>query len=150
MSLAKLVLDSLKPQECKRLCLREPLPVAYVPKKDEVQEEVFKMKNLQIKMSIKKDTTLTFPKEAFLMHVTGVLDTIKKCGHFKDYVDAQAAYIEQKEAVMSAKTSLALLDRASKGSRKSRRNSKKAKEAKAKSKEAGGATEVPENPMRVS
>jgi hypothetical protein len=61
MSLAKLVLDSLKPPECKRLRLSEPPPVAYVPKKDEVQEEVFKMKNLQIKTSIKKNTTLNFP-----------------------------------------------------------------------------------------
>jgi hypothetical protein len=61
MSLAKLVPDGLKPQECKRLCLREPPPVPYVPKKDEVQEEVSKIKNLQINMSIKKDTTLNFP-----------------------------------------------------------------------------------------
>jgi hypothetical protein len=61
MSLAKLVLDVLKLQESKRLCLREPSPVPYVPKKDEVQEEVSKMKNLQIKTSIKKDTTLNFP-----------------------------------------------------------------------------------------
>jgi hypothetical protein len=72
MSLAKLVPDGLKPQECKRLRLREPPPVPYVPKKDEVQEEVSKMKNLQIKMSIEKDTTLNFlvwynngTKEAF-------------------------------------------------------------------------------------
>jgi hypothetical protein len=73
MSLAKLVPDGLRPQECKRLHLREPPPVLYVPEKDEVQEEVSKMKNLQIKTSIKKDTTLNFPdwydnrtKEAFL------------------------------------------------------------------------------------
>ncbi len=49
------------------------------------------MKNLQMKMSTKKDTTLNFPmwynnrtKEAFLMHVTVALDGIKKHGHFKD------------------------------------------------------------------
>jgi hypothetical protein len=61
MSLAKSVPDELKPQECKRLRLREPPPVPYVPEKDEIQEEVSKMKNLQIKTSIKKDTTLNFP-----------------------------------------------------------------------------------------
>jgi hypothetical protein len=62
-----------------------------VPKKDEVQEEVSKMKNLQIKTSIEKDITLNFPvwydngtKEAFLMHVMAVLAVIKKRGHFKD------------------------------------------------------------------
>jgi hypothetical protein len=46
MSLAKSVPDGLKPQECKRLRLREPPPVPSVPEKDEVQEEVSKMKNL--------------------------------------------------------------------------------------------------------
>jgi hypothetical protein len=45
MSLAKLVPNSLKPQECKRLRLREPPPVPYMPEKAEVQEEVSKMKN---------------------------------------------------------------------------------------------------------
>jgi hypothetical protein len=66
--------------------------------KDEVQEEVSKMMNLQIKMSIKKDTNLNFPvwydngtKEALFMHVMVVLDAIKKRGHFKDYKNAQKA-----------------------------------------------------------
>jgi hypothetical protein len=84
------------------------------------------------------------------MHVMAVLDAIKKRGHFKDYNEAQAAYVEQKEAVKSAKTSQALLDRASKGSEKLRKNLKKAKEAEAKSKEANGATEVPKDPMRAT
>jgi hypothetical protein len=77
-----------------------------MPVKDEAQEEVSKMRNLQIKTSIKKDTTLNFSvwhnngtKEAFLTHVTAVLDAIKKRGHFKDYKKAQKAYVEQKEAV---------------------------------------------------
>jgi hypothetical protein len=74
MSLAKLVPDSLKPQECKRLRLQEPLTVPYVPEKDEVQEEVSKMKNLKIKTLIKKDTippstfpcgTITGPRKLF-------------------------------------------------------------------------------------
>jgi hypothetical protein len=162
MSLAKLVPDGLKPEECKRLRLPEPPPVPYVPMKDEVQEEVSKMKNLQIKTSIKKDTTLNFPvwynngtKEAFFMHVMGVLDPIKKRGHFKDYDNAQKAYVEQKEAVKSVKACLALLDGTSEGSEKLSKKSKKAKEAKAKakeaeakSKEADGATMVPKVLMK--
>ncbi len=77
-----------------------------VPEKDEVQEEVSKMKNLQLKTSIDKDTTLNFPvwygngtKETMLMLLTVTLDAIKKRGHFKAYNEAQAAYVEQKEMV---------------------------------------------------
>jgi hypothetical protein len=117
MSLAKSVPDGFKPQECKRLCLCEPLPIPFVPVKDEVQEEVSKMRNLQIKTSIEKDTTLNFPvwhnnwtKEAFLMHVMVVLDAIKKCGHFKDYKKTQKAYVEHTQVAKSAKASLALLN----------------------------------------
>jgi hypothetical protein len=137
MSLTKLVPDSLRPQECKRLRLREPPPVPYVPEKDEVQEEVSKMKHLQIKMSIEKDTNLKFPvwydngtKEAFLMHVTAVLDVIKNRSHFKDYMDAQKECVEQKEAVRSAPAGLALLDGAS-DTRNLGKKTKKTKEAKA-------------------
>ncbi len=36
MSLLKSVPNGLKPQDCKRTKLREPLPVPYVPTKDEV------------------------------------------------------------------------------------------------------------------
>jgi hypothetical protein len=56
--------------------------------KDEVQEEVVKMRNLQIKTLLEKDMTLNFlvwhkngTREAFLKHVTSVLDAIT----FKDY-----------------------------------------------------------------
>jgi hypothetical protein len=91
MSLAKSVPEGLKPQECERTKLREPLPVPYVPTKDEVQEEIAKLRNLEIKTTIEKDTTLNFlvwhengTREAFLMHVTALLDAIKKCGHFLD------------------------------------------------------------------
>ncbi len=92
MSLTKSVPDRLKPQEfeCTKLC--EPPPIPYIPKKDEVQEEVARLRNLQIKTLLEKDTTLNFPvwhkngtQEAFLMHVTAVLDAIKMHGHFKDY-----------------------------------------------------------------
>jgi hypothetical protein len=39
----------------------------------------------------------------------------RKHGHFKAYDEAQAANVEQKEAVKLAKSSLSLLDGASKG-----------------------------------
>ncbi len=99
MSLLKFVPEGLKPQECKRTKLREPLPVPYIPRKDEVQEEVSRLRNLEIKTAIKKDTTLNFPvwqengtREAFLMHVMGVLDAIKKCGHFYNYKKAKVVH----------------------------------------------------------
>ncbi len=66
---------------------------------------------------LKKDTTLNFPvwhengtREAFLMHVTAVLDAMKKCGHFKDYDRARKAYEEAMKAAESAEAGLALLE----------------------------------------
>ncbi len=74
MSLLKSVPEGLKPRECKRTKLSEPPPVPYVPMKDEVQEEVSRLRNLKIKTMIEEDTTLNFPVwqengmwEAFLM-----------------------------------------------------------------------------------
>jgi hypothetical protein len=52
--------------------------------------------------------------------------------------------------VKSAKAGLALLDGTSKGSGKSSKKLKKAKEAEAKSKEANGATEVPEDLVKAN
>jgi hypothetical protein len=76
--------EGLNPRQCKQTKLREPPPVPYIPKKNKVQEEVVKLCQLQIKTSLEKDTTLKFPlwqengtREAFLMHVTAVLDVIK-------------------------------------------------------------------------
>jgi hypothetical protein len=108
MSLLKSVPDGLKHQESKRTKLREPPPVPYVATKDEVQDEVAKLRNLEIKTTIKKDTTLNIPvwhkngtRKAFLMHVITVLDAIKKRGHFHDYKKAEKAYDETKKAVES-------------------------------------------------
>jgi hypothetical protein len=61
MSLAKSVPGRLKPQECERIKLHETLPIPYIPEKDEVQEEVARLRNLQIKTLLEKDTTLNFP-----------------------------------------------------------------------------------------
>jgi hypothetical protein len=169
MIFAKSVPDGLHSQECKQTKLCEPTPVPYVPIKDEVQEEVSKMSNLQIKTLLEKDTTLNFlvwhknwTRESFLMHVTAVLDAIKKRGHFKDYQKAQKAYVEAKQVVELARAGLALLDGTSGGPRK---NCKKkalakakeaAKEAKAKTpetkaetKEAKGATKVTKDTMKA-
>jgi hypothetical protein len=52
MSLLMSVPEGLKPRECKRTKLREPLPVPYVPTKDEVQEEVARLRNLEIKIVV--------------------------------------------------------------------------------------------------
>ncbi len=110
MSLSKSVPEGLKPQECERTKLREPPPVPYVPTKDEVQEEVAKLRNLEIKTTIEKETTLNFPVwhengtcKAFLMHVMVVLDAIKKHGHFHNYKKAEKAHDEAESAVESAR-----------------------------------------------
>jgi hypothetical protein len=138
MSLAKLIPEGLKPQECECMKLCELPPVPYMLVKDEVQEEVAKMNNLQIKTSLEKDTTLNFPvwhkngtREAFLMHVTVVLDAIKKRGTFKDYDKAQKAHVEAKKVVELVEAGLALFDGTSAGSKKNCKNKAlaKAKEA---------------------
>ncbi len=91
MGLLKSVPEGLKPRKCKRVKLCEPPPVLYVPTKDKVQDEVVKLRNLEIKTTIEKDMTLNFQvwhkngtRKAFLMHVTAVLNAIKKRGHFYD------------------------------------------------------------------
>ncbi len=65
------------------------------------------------------------------MHVTAVLEAMKKCGHFKDYDRAQKAYEEAKKATESAEAGLALLEGTSAGT-----TSKRMKKALAKAKEA--------------
>ncbi len=91
MSISKSVPEGLNPRKCKQTKLRKPPPVPYILKKDKVQEEVAKLRQLQIKTSLEKDTTLNFPVwqengtcEAFLMCMTVVLDAMKKRGHFND------------------------------------------------------------------
>ncbi len=165
MSLAKSVPDGLKPQECERTKLREPPPVPYVPTKDAVQEEVAKSRNLEIKTTIEKDTTLNFPvwhkngtQEAFLMHVMAVLDAIKKRGTFKDYKKAEQAYVEANKAAELTEAGLALLNGTSAGSKKNckKKAPAKAKEALAKAqetksefKEAEEATKVTEDSIKA-
>jgi hypothetical protein len=88
-----------------------------MPTNDEVQEEVAKLRNLKIKTTIEKDATLNFPvwhenetRKAFLMHMTVVLDAIKKRGTFKDYKKAQKAYVEANKAAELAEAGLTLLN----------------------------------------
>jgi hypothetical protein len=118
MSMSKMVPEGLKPKECKRVKLLEPPPVPYMPEKDKVQDEVSKKRNMEIKTTIKKDATLNFPvwqengtHEGFLMHVTAVLNTIKKCGHFEDHDKAAYAYEKARKASESARAGLALLSK---------------------------------------
>ncbi len=54
MSMSKMVPDGLKPRECERIKLREPPPVPYVPEKDKVQDEVSKMRNMEIKLKLRR------------------------------------------------------------------------------------------------
>jgi hypothetical protein len=65
------------------------------------------------------------------MHVTVVLDTMKKCGHFNNYDRAQKAYEEATKAAESAEAGLALLKGTSAWT-----TSKRKKKALAKAKEA--------------
>ncbi len=113
----KTVPDELKARECKQIKLREPPPVPYVPVKDEVQDEVARMRSMEIKTTIEKDTTLNFSVwqnngtcKAFLMHVIAVIDAIKKCGHLDDYEKAAQEYEKAKEAVESTRAGLSLLE----------------------------------------
>jgi hypothetical protein len=135
MSLLKSVPEGLKPHECKRIKLREPPPVPYVPTKDEVQDELAKLRNLEIKTTIEKDTTLNFPvwhkngtREAFLMHVTAVLNAIKKRGHFNNYKKAVKDHKESRKADESARAALSLFDGT--GAKAKRLRKKTTKEAK--------------------
>ncbi len=128
MSMSKMVPDGLKPREWERIKLREPPPVPYMPEKDEVQDEVFKMINMEIKTQIEKDTTLNFPiwqekgtHKAFLMHVTAVLDAIKKRGHFVDYDKAAFKYEEASKAIASARDGLSLLEESAKKASKEKK-----------------------------
>jgi hypothetical protein len=137
MSLVKSVPEGLKPRECKRTKIREPSPVPYVLDKDEVQEEVAKLRSLKIKTTLKKDTTLNFlvwhkngTQEEFLMHVMAVLDAIKKHGTFKNYEKAQKAYVEAKKAAELVEAGVALLNCTSTGSKKNRKKKALAKSKK--------------------
>jgi hypothetical protein len=72
-------------------------------------------------MTIEKDTTLNCPvwqengtREGFLMHVTAVLDAIKKHGHYEDYNKAAFKYKEASKAIASARAGLSLLEESKK------------------------------------
>jgi hypothetical protein len=120
----------------KRFALQELPPVPYVSEKDPVQEMVSALKSDQsLKTTIGEDTELrisilhTGRHEAFLMHVSTALNTIKKWCTFKAYKEAIEAYVEQRKAVKQVKFALALLMApAIKGKKTSKKSSKKASE----------------------
>jgi hypothetical protein len=141
MSLSKCIPKGLNLRECKHTKLFKPPPVPYIPEKDKVQEDVSKLRQLQIKTSLKKDTTLNFAVwqengtcEAFLMHVMAVLDAMKKRGHFDNYNKAYKAHEEAAKAAESVEAGLALLEGTSK--KISERRMKKLAKAKKATKEA--------------
>ncbi len=124
------------------------------------------MRNLEIKTTIEKDTTLNFPvwhknktREAFLMHVAAELDAIKKRGYFLDYKKAdEKVHKEAKKAVESARAGQSLLDGTKMKSK--RFHKKKAREAaekalakaqdsKSEAREAKEASKVKDNSMKV-
>jgi hypothetical protein len=123
------------------------------------------LKNLKIKTPIEKDTTLNFPvwhkngtREAFLMHVTAVLDAVKKHGHFNDYEKAQKAYVEATKAAELAEAGLALLDGTYTGPKKNCKKKAlaktkealaKAQESKSEAKEAEKVTEITNDTMKA-
>ncbi len=139
MSMLKTVPDGLKARECERIKPREPPPVPYVPVKDEVQDEVERMRSMEIKTTIKKDALLNFSVwqengtcKAFLMHVTAIIDAIKKRGHLDDYKKAAWEYHKAKEAVESARAGPSLLEESvRKSSKKKTKEGKKVAPAKA-------------------
>jgi hypothetical protein len=152
MSMSKMVPDGLKPRECERIKLREPPPVPYMPEKDKVQDEVSKMRNMEIKTHIEKDTTLKFPiwqengtRKGFLMHVTAVLDAIEKRGHFEDYDKVAYTSNKAKKASESARAGLALLKEGKELPKKLTKT--KAKEAK---KEAATKAPDPKAPAKAT
>jgi hypothetical protein len=134
MSLSKSVPEGLKPRKCKHIKLCEPPPVPYVPMKDKVQDEVVKLRNLRIKTTIEEDTTLNFQvwckngtRKAFLMHITAVLNVIKKRGHFYNYEKAAKDHKESTKAVESARAALSLFDGPGAKAKKSRKKVKEVK-----------------------
>ncbi len=168
MSLSKSVPKGLNPRECKPTKLCKPPPVPYIPEKDKVQEDVSNLCQLQIKTSLKKDTTLNFAvwqengtREAFLMHVTAVLDAMKKRGHFNDYDKAYKAHEEAAKAAELAEVGLALLEGTSekisehrmkklaKAKKATKEALKKAQETKPVPREAVVAAIAPEDSMKA-
>jgi hypothetical protein len=123
------------------------------------------LRNLEIKTTIKKGTTLNFPvwhengmQEAFLMHVTAVLDAIKKRGHFNDYKKTEKVHKEARKAVESTRAGLALLDGTGTKSKwfckkKAREAMEKAlakaQDSKSEAREAKEALEVNNNSMKA-
>jgi hypothetical protein len=147
MSMRKTAPGGLKARECKQIKLREPPPVPYVPVKDEVQEEVARMRNMEIKLTLEKNTTLNFPiwqengtHEGFLMHVTAVLDAIEKCGHFVNYDKAAFKYKEASEAITSARAGLSLLEESEKKASKTKKKQKERTKESEKTKEGKDVT----------
>jgi hypothetical protein len=133
MSIVKAVPKGIKERGCKRFALQECPPVIYVPEKDPVQETVSLLKSGQsLKTTIGADAELCLPnwhcgtREAFLLHVSLALNTIKKQGTFKAYKEAHEAYVEQRDVAKQAKADMSLFTTpTSKGKKATKRGLRK-------------------------
>ncbi len=74
------------------------------------------------------------------MHVTAVLDAIKKRGHFLDYDKAAYKYKEASKAIASARAGLSLLEESVKKASKSKKKQKERTKESEKTKEGEDAT----------
>jgi hypothetical protein len=161
MSLAKAVPEGIRDKGCKRFALQERPPVPYVPEKDTIQETVSTLKNDQsLKTNIGEDAELPLPiwhfgtRKTFLMHVSTVLNAIKKQGTFKAYKEACKAYVEQHKMVKQAKATLALLtaptSKVEKDSEKaSERNCSEKEKASQKTNKGAALANAPASELRV-
>ena len=101
MSLEKAVLDCLKDKECQKIASRKCSPIPHVPEKDCVQETDSAFKDNHLKTQIGKGIELQIPTwhssvhKAFLIHGVSALETIKRKGCIKAYVESNKAYVEQ-------------------------------------------------------
>jgi hypothetical protein len=118
-----------------------------MPEKDPVKEMVSTLKSDQcLKTIIREEAEFHIPIwhtgtcEAFLMHMSAALDTIKQQGTFKAYKEAIEANVEQHESVKQAKAALDLLTApGSKGKKPSKKASAKKSPEKALQKTEEGA-----------
>ncbi len=96
----KAVPNNLKDLKCKKIASHKCPPIAYVPKKDCIQEAASAFKNSHLKMQIGKGMELRVPiwhsgmREAILIHVWSALEAIKRKGYFKGYKESNKAYVK--------------------------------------------------------
>jgi hypothetical protein len=125
-----------------------------MPEKDPIQETVSAFKSdKSLKTTIGEDAELSLPIwhcgtcKVFLMHVSTVIDAIKKRGTFKAYKEACEADVEQRKASKQAMAALAILNAAvSEGEKTSKKASENATQ---KAKEGVALADAPDPEVQV-